>query len=40
MRLRSSLVAVGIVAAIALTGCAPGGTDSGNSEQGAALTIA
>ncbi|WP_127476172.1 ABC transporter substrate-binding protein [Microbacterium sulfonylureivorans] len=40
MRLRSSLVAVGIAAAIVLTGCAAGGTDSGNSEPGAALTIA
>jgi peptide/nickel transport system substrate-binding protein len=40
MRLRSSLVAVGIAAAVVLTGCAAGGTDSGNSEPGAALTIA
>lgn len=40
MRLRSSLVAVGIAAALVLTGCAAGGTDSGNSEAGAALTIA
>ena len=40
MRLRSSLVAVGIAAAIVLTGCTAGGTDSGNSESGAALTIA
>lgn len=40
MRLRSSLVAVGIAAAIVLTGCAAGGSDSGNSEPGAALTIA
>ncbi|MCW3491962.1 ABC transporter substrate-binding protein [Microbacterium sp. SSM24] len=40
MRLRSSLVAVGIAAAIVLTGCAAGSTDSGDSEPGAALTIA
>lgn len=40
MRLRSSLVAVGLAAAIVLTGCAAGGTDSGTSEPGAALTIA
>ncbi|WP_169581072.1 MULTISPECIES: ABC transporter substrate-binding protein [Microbacterium] len=40
MRLRSSLVAVGIAAAIVLTGCAAGGADSGDSEPGAALTIA
>lgn len=40
MRLRSSLVAIGIVAAIALTGCAAGGSDSGSTEPGAALTIA
>lgn len=40
MRLRSSLFAVGIAAAIVLTGCASGSTDSGNSEPGAALTIA
>ncbi|MDY0910861.1 ABC transporter substrate-binding protein [Microbacterium sp. CFBP9034] len=40
MRLRSSLVAVGIATAIVLTGCAAGGTDSGNAEPGAALTIA
>ena len=40
MRLRSSLVAVGIAAAVVLSGCAAGGTDSGNSEPGAALTIA
>ncbi|WP_214466409.1 ABC transporter substrate-binding protein [Microbacterium flavescens] len=39
MRLRSSLAAVGIAAAIVLTGCAAG-SDSGNSETGAALTIA
>ncbi len=39
MRLRSSLVAVGMTAAIVLTGCTAGGTDSG-SEAGAALTIA
>ncbi|GAB2835163.1 ABC transporter substrate-binding protein [Microbacterium insulae] len=40
MRLRSSLVAVGIAAAIVLSGCAAGGTDSGDAEPGAALTIA
>lgn len=40
MRLRSSLVAVGIAAAIVLTGCAAGSTDSGDPEPGAALTIA
>lgn len=40
MRLRSSLVAVGIATALVLTGCAAGGTDSGESEPGAALTIA
>lgn len=40
MRLRSSLVAVGLAAAIVLTGCAAGGTDSGTAEPGAALTIA
>ncbi len=40
MRLRSSLIAVGIAAAIVLTGCAAGSTDSGDSEPGAALTIA
>src|SRR6478735_6381295 len=40
MRLRSSLVAVGLAAAIVLTGCAAGGTDSADSEPGAALTIA
>ncbi|MGN8551216.1 UNVERIFIED_CONTAM: ABC transporter substrate-binding protein [Microbacterium sp. SLM126] len=40
MRLRSSLFAVGIATAIVLTGCAAGSTDSGNSEPGAALTIA
>lgn len=39
MRLRSSLVAVGIASAIVLTGCTAGGSDSGNAE-GAALTIA
>jgi peptide/nickel transport system substrate-binding protein len=40
MRLRSSLVAVGIAAAIVLTGCAAGSSDTGASEPGAALTIA
>jgi peptide/nickel transport system substrate-binding protein len=40
MRLRSSLVAVGLATAIVLTGCAAGGTDSGTAEPGAALTIA
>ncbi|KQZ83238.1 ABC transporter substrate-binding protein [Microbacterium sp. Root166] len=39
MRLRSSLVAVGIASAIVLTGCTAGGSNSGNAE-GAALTIA
>ncbi|MCC2030932.1 ABC transporter substrate-binding protein [Microbacterium allomyrinae] len=39
MRLRTSLVAVGLAAAIALTGCAGGGSSS-DPEAGAALTIA
>lgn len=38
MRLRTSLAAVGVAAALVLTGCAGGGDDSGTS--GAALTIA
>ena len=40
MRLKSSLVAVGMAAALVLTGCAAGSTDSGDNEPGAALTIA
>ncbi len=40
MRLKSSLVAVGMAAALVLTGCAAGSSDSGNNEPGAALTIA
>ncbi|MFB8145392.1 ABC transporter substrate-binding protein [Microbacterium sp. NPDC056003] len=40
MRLKSSLVAVGMATALVLTGCAAGSTDSGDNEPGAALTIA
>lgn len=40
MRLRTSLGAVGMAAALALTGCAAGTTDSSTSGSGAALTIA
>lgn len=40
MRLRTSLVAVGLAAAITLTGCAGGGNDPAEPEAGAALTIA
>ena len=40
MRLTSSLVAVGMAAALVLAGCAAGSTDSGDNEPGAALTIA
>jgi peptide/nickel transport system substrate-binding protein len=40
MRLRSSLVAVGLAAAITLTGCAGGGASTSEPEDGASLTIA
>ncbi|AZC14485.1 MULTISPECIES: ABC transporter substrate-binding protein [unclassified Microbacterium] len=40
MRLRTSLGAAGIITALALTGCAGGGSDTGSAESGAALTIA
>jgi peptide/nickel transport system substrate-binding protein len=40
MRLRTSLAAVGVAAALVLTGCAAGSTETGESEPGAALTIA
>ncbi|MGG7465251.1 MULTISPECIES: ABC transporter substrate-binding protein [unclassified Plantibacter] len=40
MRLKSSLVAVGLAAALVLTGCSAGGNSGGASKDGAALTIA
>lgn len=40
MRLRTPLLAIGLAAAIALTGCAAGGGGDSPSEDGASLTIA
>ena len=42
MRLKTSLAAAGLTAALILTGCAAGGgnNDSGSQGSGAALTIA
>ncbi|MDL5350970.1 ABC transporter substrate-binding protein [Microbacterium sp. zg-YB36] len=40
MRLKTSLVAAGVAAALVLTGCSAGSSDSSEPEAGAALTIA
>ncbi|WP_174722279.1 MULTISPECIES: hypothetical protein [Cryobacterium] len=40
MRLRSTFIGAGLVAALALTGCAGGAEPSSQPEAGAALTIA
>ena len=40
MRLKSSLVAAGVAAALVLTGCSAGSSDDSGPEAGAALTIA